>query len=241
MLVLDGCVQPGLAPNINTATARVLSRLGVELKTIENAACCGAISHHLSKTEDAQAFMRKNIDAWWPHIEVGVEAIVITASGCGSFIKEYAYHLRNDRKYADKAKKISALSRDVSEVMSLLLDDSQIDYGKGRNVAFHAPCSLQHGQKINGVVEGLLERFGFILTPVADGHLCCGSAGTYSLLQSDLSQRLLTNKLIALQQNCPDVIATANIGCMSQLASKADVPVRHWVELIDEVLVTHGD
>jgi glycolate oxidase iron-sulfur subunit len=235
MLLLDGCVQPVMAPNINLAAAQVFDRAAVSLVRVKGAGCCGAVSQHLGAEEEARVFMRRNIDAWWPHIEAGAEAIVMTASGCGSVVKEYGYYLRNDQAYAEKAARIAELTRDISEV-AVQLGLARFCQGQKNQplprVAFQAPCSLQHGQKITGVIEGILQEAGYTLTQVPDAHLCCGSAGTYSLLQPQLSQQLLTNKLLALQNEAPDIIATANIGCLNHLASKAQVPVVHWIELL---------
>jgi glycolate oxidase iron-sulfur subunit len=202
----------------------------------ERQGCCGAMSQHLGASDEALSFMRRNIDAWWPLVEAGAEAILITASGCGSTVKEYGQLLRDDPGYADRAKRISALTKDLSE----LLDAEPLDRLSLRietqPVGYHSPCSLQHGQKLPGLVERILARLGFQLTQVSDSHLCCGSAGTYSLLQPELSGRLLVNKLSALNTGKPAVIATANIGCQLHLASKAEVPVKHWIELVDEAL-----
>ena len=252
MLVLDGCVQPAMAPSINHATARVLDKLGISLVRLANAGCCGAIPHHLNDAHEAHAYVKRNIDAWWPAIEAGAEAIVVTASGCGTMVAEYGHILRNDAAYAEKATRVSELFRDVSQVIeqeSATLTaklkekvesfpvDAEVTKQK---LAFHAPCSLQHGLKIRGVVEGLLRDAGFELTNVPDGHLCCGSAGTYSLLQSELSQQLLINKVNALESGAPDVVATANIGCMAHIESglhaSSKTPILHWVELIDRRL-----
>ncbi|MFW2372387.1 MAG: glycolate oxidase subunit GlcF [Gammaproteobacteria bacterium] len=236
MLVLQGCAQSVATPDTNSATARILDRLGIELIAAEKAGCCGAVSHHLSAAEEGLDFMRRNIDAWWPYIEQGAEAIVITASGCGVVVKDYAHLLANDPLYAAKAKKVSELSKDISEILQAEDLSSLNKHSENRKVAFHSPCTLQHGQKLNGVVETILTDVGFSLTPVMDPHLCCGSAGTYSILQSDLSQQLLDNKLNSLQQGKPELIATANIGCQMHMSTKADVPVKHWVELIDEAM-----
>lgn len=240
MLVLAGCAQSAAAPNINVATARVLQHLGVNLIEDPAAGCCGALSHHLSAHEEALDFMRRNIDAWWPHIEAGAEAIVMTASGCGVMVREYGDLLKDDPAYADKAARISGMTRDISEVVADLLSDSE-HAGKIRRlprgkVAFHAPCTLQHGQKITGIVEAILARAGYDLCAVPDAHLCCGSAGTYSILQSGLSQQLLDNKVKALETGQPDVITTANIGCLMHIETRARVPVRHWIELLDQIL-----
>ena len=237
MLVLQGCVQSVVTPQTNQAATRILQKLGIELIAASKAGCCGAVSHHLSATEEGLDFMRHNIDAWWPYIEQGAEAIVITASGCGSVVKEYAELLSHDRVYADKARRVSQLAKDISEILSA---ENLADFTKERSpgkVAFHSPCTLQHGQKITGVVEKILINAGFTLTQVEDAHLCCGSAGTYSILQPGLSQQLLENKLSALQKEHPELIVTANIGCQMHMASKSPLPVKHWLELIDEKLL----
>ena len=236
MLVLGGCAQKVVSAETNQAAARILDRLSIELIAAKSSGCCGAVSHHLSATDEGLDFMRRNINAWWPYVESGVEAIVITASGCGTVVKDYGHLLAHDETYAEKAEKISLLVKDISEIifhedLSIL----NIDTGN-RKVAFHSPCTLQHGQKLNGVVESILTRLGFHLTDVADAHLCCGSAGTYSITQSKISQQLLANKVNALQHDYPDVIATANIGCQMHISSSADVAVKHWVELVGEVL-----
>lgn len=233
MLVLDGCAQPAAAPATNVAAARVLDRLGVSLIRAPAAGCCGAVSHHLSAHDEALDFMRRNIDAWWPHIEAGAEAIVMTASGCGAMVKEYGLLLRGDPRYAEKAARVSALTRDVSEVLAGERIEGLAVRGAGRKVAFHSPCTLQHAQKITGVVETLLRRAGYEVTPVADAHLCCGSAGTYSILQPELSRQLRDNKLAALQAGAPELIATANIGCQLHMQGGTELRVRHWIELLD--------
>ena len=242
MIALAGCVQPGLAPNTNAATARVLDRLGIELFEPKGAGCCGALRFHLNAQEQALDDMRQVIDTWWPHVENGgVEAIVMTASGCGAHVREYGELLQHDPAYADKAARISALTRDISEVLAgeseklAKLLRASPSAAQAR-VAFHSPCTLQHGQKIRGVVESLLSAAGYELTPVADAHLCCGSAGTYSILQPELSRQLRDNKLGALGAGSPAVIVTANIGCQTHLQSGSATPVRHWIELVDERL-----
>ena len=234
MLALDGCVQSVATPATNAAAARVLAKLGIELLRAEDAGCCGAISHHLTAAEEAKTFMRRNIDAWWPHIEAGAEALVMTASGCGAMVREYDQLLRDDPDYTDKAARVSELTRDLSEVLAREDLRAFAGIGHGRRIAWHSPCTLQHGQKVVGVVEKILRNADFELVPVRDSHLCCGSAGTYSLLQKKLSEPLLRNKLAALQESHPAVIATANIGCQMHLGSAAAVPVRHWIELLDE-------
>ncbi|OGI49211.1 MAG: glycolate oxidase iron-sulfur subunit [Candidatus Muproteobacteria bacterium RBG_16_65_34] len=232
MLVLEGCVQPAIAPNINAAAARVLDRLGIRLIAAKGAGCCGAVCHHTSGVEEGLAFARRNIDAWWPHTESGCEAIVMTASGCGAHVKEYGHLLQADPNYAARARRVSELTKDISEILAGQDLSALKPAEAGMKVVFHSPCTLQHGQNLNGVVEGILRGLGFTLTPVPDAHLCCGSAGTYSILQPELSQRLLKNKVDALQSGHPDVIATANIGCLAHLQSGSTVPVRHWVELV---------
>lgn len=238
MLILEGCVQPALAPEINAATARVFDRLGISLTNPEKAGCCGALNQHLDAHAAALDDMRQNIDAWWPHIESGADAIIMTASGCGVQVKEYARFLRHDPAYAERATRISAMTLDLSE--ALVREEAALQSVMATTplpalpkIAFHAPCTLQHGQRIVGVVERLLRSAGYTLTPVPDAHLCCGSAGTYSLLQPKLATRLLENKLTALTSALPETIATANIGCLMHLRSGADRPVRHWIELID--------
>ncbi|MFO7649214.1 glycolate oxidase subunit GlcF [Halomonas sp. 3H] len=235
MLILEGCVQPGLSPNTNAATARVLDRLGIGLTPVAEAGCCGAIDFHLNAHDDGRTRARANIDAWWPHIEAGAEAIVQTASGCGAFVKEYVDILKDDPAYAEKAARVSELAKDLVEVLrDEALDDLSVK--QGRRLAFHCPCTLQHAQKLGGAVEGVLTRLGFALTPVADAHLCCGSAGTYSITQPELSKQLRDNKLDNLEAGNPEVIVTANIGCQTHLAGANRTPVRHWIEIVDEAL-----
>jgi len=228
MLILEGCVQPVLAPNINAATARVLDKLGISLIP-SVAGCCGALPQHLSATGKAIDMMRRTIDACWPQVTNGVEAIISTASGCGIQLKEYGKLLAADPLYAEKALRISALTKDISEILQNE-DLSALNIRPCR-IAFHSPCTLQHGQQLNGVVENILTQLGFSLTPVADGHLCCGSAGTYSILQPELAERLRGNKILALQAGQPQIIATANIGCLLHLQAQA-VEVKHWIELL---------
>lgn len=235
MLTLAGCAQAVCAPQFNAACARALDRLGISLigeKGGNGAGCCGAMSFHLSEHEEARRFMRANIDAWWPQVEAGAEAIVITSSACAAMVKDYHRVLADDPEYAAKAERISAMTRDPVEVLDEEpLRDLRV---RSRRVAFHSPCTLQHGEKLPGRVETLLERLGLELTPVPEAHLCCGSSGTYSILQPQLAQQLLTRKLGALEGGEPEVIATANIGCLLHLESRASVPVQHWLELLDE-------
>jgi glycolate oxidase iron-sulfur subunit len=234
MLALAGCVQPPLAPGINAAAARVLDRLGVSLVEAPGAGCCGAIRFHLNEQEAGRDDMRALIDAWWPLVEKNeIEAIVVTASGCGVTVKDYVHLLAHDPAYRDKATRISALARDLCEVVP----PAAIPAGGSRGrIAFQAPCSLQHGQRIRGAAEALLERAGYELAPVRDAHLCCGSAGTYSLLQPALAGELRARKLAALGEGAPRAIASANLGCMVHLQAATGVPVRHWIELLEEAL-----
>ena len=232
MLLLQGCVQPGMKPLTNAATARVLDKLGISVLTEHKEICCGALSFHLNDQEVAKSQMRRNIDAWWPYIGQGIEAIISTASGCGVMVKEYAEVLADDREYADKARMIAKLTKDLSQI--IIEEDLQIlKINKSRKIAFHPPCTLQHGQKLNGLVEAILKRCGFELTPITDSHLCCGSAGTYSIFQKKISTQLLENKLASINSGNPELIATANIGCQLHLESAADMPVVHWIELLD--------
>ena len=236
ILVLDGCVQPALSPDINAAAARVFDKLGISLVTAPKAGCCGAVSQHLGAPEDALDYMRRNIDAWWPYLsrkEGAVEAILTTASGCGVMIKEYAHHLRHDPEYAIKAERISHLCKDIAEII-INENYQQLAPAQATRVAWHPPCTLQHGQKVRGVVENILLDCGFVLVPVADEHLCCGSAGTYSILQPELSQQLRHNKLANLTQHQPEAIVTANIGCQTHLQEASDLPVMHWIHLLDQ-------
>jgi len=236
MLVLEGCVQPSIAPNIDAAMARVLDRVGISLLQVSGGGCCGALSQHLSEHEEAQAIARRNIDAWWPHVDRDIEAIVITASGCGAMVKEYGHLLRDDPAYAERAQWVSRIARDTVEVIGAewtrIAPILRMDVGPQR-VAFHSPCTLQHGMKLAGRVEEILLALGLELTPVADAHLCCGSSGTYSLLQPKIARELKANKLAALEAGHPNLIATANIGCLTHLASGTKRPVRHWIELLD--------
>ncbi|SJM93866.1 glycolate oxidase iron-sulfur subunit [Crenothrix polyspora] len=230
VLLLEGCVQRGLAPHIDALTASVLDQLGISAIRQPNAGCCGALNYHLSDHNGGLDFMRRMLDACWPQIEAGVEAIIMTASGCGIMLKDYVHLLHDDPVYAQKAAHFSVLTRDLSEV--LRIEDLSALKIQPRKLAFQSPCTLQHGQQLNGVVEEILRRLGFELTIVTDAHLCCGSAGTYSILQPQLSKQLRANKLQQLQNGQPDLIATANIGCLLHLQEKSDVPVVHWVELL---------
>lgn len=234
MILLEGCVQSTLKPTTNASAARILHQLGIDTISAPAERCCGAASFHLDAHEEALQLMRANIDAWWPYIDHGVEAIISAASGCGVLVKEYGYHLQDDAVYAEKARHVSALARDVVEVLESEALADLPSPGPVQRIAFHPPCTLQHGQKLAGRVEALLEARGFELLPVADSHLCCGSAGTYSILQKDLSTQLQSRKIAALEKNRPQVIATANIGCHLHLEAATEIPVVHWIELLDD-------
>jgi len=242
VLMLQGCVQPGLRPNINAAAMRVLDKAGISMIEVSAAGCCGAMRFHIGAQDDGRDDMRRLIDAWWPQVESGVEAIVITASGCGAHLKDYGRLLRDDPAYADKAARISALAQDLAEIVEAEADALSAQLRREKHafvpVAFQSPCTLQHGQQIRGPVELLLKAAGYELTPVADAHLCCGSAGTYSILEPQLAAQLRTNKLAALTAGRPAIIATANIGCLTHLAGGTEVPVKHWIELLDDRLAS---
>ena len=247
VIMLAGCVQPAMMPNINTATARVLDAVGVQSVIVPKAGCCGAVKFHLNDQEGGKAEMRANIDAWWPLVEQGgVEAIVMNASGCGVTVKEYGHLLKDDAQYAAKAERISALTRDLSELLPAMLPELAAKL-QGRVsqpdtlYAYHPPCTLQHGQKLRGGVESHLNQLGFKLRAARnEAHLCCGSAGTYSVLNPELSYQLRDRKLGVLNEafgeQPPDMILSANIGCITHLQSGTGTPVRHWVEVLDEAL-----
>ncbi len=237
MLILEGCVQPSLSPNTNAATARVLNKLGIQVISAKEAGCCGAVDYHLNAHEAGLQRARQNIDAWWPHIEAGAEAIIQTASGCGAFVIEYGHLLKDDPKYAKKAEKITHLSKDLVEVLAQE-DLSRLNVNANKTLAFHCPCTLQHALKLNGAVESILKQVGFGLTPVPNAHLCCGSAGTYSVTQPELSTQLRDNKLDALESGRPQIIATANIGCQTHLNGAGRTPVRHWIEILEDAIAS---
>jgi len=232
VLLLEGCVQSVTHPRINLTAARVLNRLGIQ--ALAAAGCCGALSHHLSREKQTLATARRNIDQWWPSIEAGAEALVLTASGCAPTVAEYGRFLESDPEYAEKAEKLASLAIDISAFMEQQdLEPLGPAKESGQLIAFHSPCTLQHGLQRAGRVETLLTRLGFNLATVQDSHLCCGSAGTYSILQKDLSQRLLKQKLENLEKEQPSLIATANIGCLMHLQGGTDRLVKHWIELLD--------
>jgi glycolate dehydrogenase iron-sulfur subunit len=235
VILFSGCVQPTLAPGINQSVIKVLDHLGVSVIEYDSDQCCGALSHHLNATDQALSFMRKNIDLFWSSIEQGAEAIIVSASGCGVYIKEYAYLLRDDKEYVTKAAKISALTKDISEFLQEF-DLDKLKIKNPKDVAFQSPCTLQHGQKLNGLTEGLLLKLGFNVTDVPDSHLCCGSAGVYSLLEKELSSKLQRNKINNLMTGEPEMILTANIGCRQHLQQVSPVPVKHWIEEVAELI-----
>ncbi|MCP4044635.1 MAG: glycolate oxidase subunit GlcF [Gammaproteobacteria bacterium] len=237
MLLLEGCAQSSLTPETNAAAARVLDRFGITLLTERKNGCCGAVRLHTSAREEGLQDVKQRIDTWWPDIEAGIEAIISTASGCGVTVKDYGHLLKDDQDYAEKAFKVSELTVDLSEVISAETRKSPPDPDKknDRKVAFHCPCSLQHGQKLSGQVEDVLQQYNFTILPITDGHICCGSAGTYSMLQPVLSEQLKVEKLEKLQTHSPDAIATANVGCQLHLRKDARVPVLHWIELLDSL------
>jgi glycolate oxidase iron-sulfur subunit len=241
MAVLEGCVQPGLAPQINASARRVLDRLGIDLVPAQGIGCCGAMEHHLGRVEPALAKARRNVEAGARLLDEGFEAIVSTASGCGVFARDYAHVLQQaSPEVRATAARVAGATRDLCEVVDVgvLARLPRAHEMRWRRIAWQAPCSLQHGQRAAtaGKVEAILQAVGYELGPVAQATLCCGSAGTYSLLQPDLSHELRSRKLANLTAGSPDVIATANIGCLEHLRQASAVPVRHWIELVDEAL-----
>jgi glycolate oxidase iron-sulfur subunit len=239
MLVLDGCVQPAMSPNINAATARVLDALGVQLFKAPKAGCCGALRYHMNDQEGGLDDMRRNVDAWWPYVESGqVEALVMTASGCGVTVKEYGHLLAHDPAYAERARRISAITKDLSEILPEFEGAlaARMAGAIRERVAFHPPCTLQHGQQIRGKVEGVLRAAGVDVVLCADSHLCCGSAGAYSVLHPNIAHELRDRKLANLEATGAKEIVSANVGCITHLQSGTDTPVTHWIELIDRAL-----
>lgn len=234
MIVLGGCVQAAATPKTNHAARRVLRRLGIDLVEARSAGCCGAVSYHLGAKVEGLDLMRRNIDAWWAQVEDGAEAIVTSASGCGVMVSEYGDLLKNDPEYAAKAIRISELAKDLSEVLDSEDLSTLTDGGNDQpRTAVHCPCTLAHGQKLAGTLERLLNNAGIALARTTESHLCCGSAGTYSLLQPAISQRLLKRKLVALTIDEPQQIVTANVGCQLHLSTLSEIPVKHWIELLD--------
>ena len=240
VILLTSCSQDALLPSIDRAAVRVLDRLGVSAIVEPRAGCCGALSAHLSDPNGARAAARRNVDAWWGHVAAGAEALVMTASGCGVQVKDYGHLLAAEPAYAERAARIAALTRDLSEWLREHGRMPRHDLAAPVTVAFHAPCTLQHGQKLVGVVEPILEGLGARLVPVAGAHLCCGSAGSYSLLQPALASALRDAKLESLTAHAPSVILSANVGCIAHLGAAARIPVRHWIEWVEERLHADG-
>jgi glycolate oxidase iron-sulfur subunit len=244
VLILTGCVQPAMMPNVNSATARVLDVIGIETIVAANAGCCGALRHHLNQQETGLSEARRNIDAWWPHIDSGIEAIAMNASGCGAHVADYGHLLRRDPQYSAKAARVSALCCDLVQLLGpasaqLAARLARSQEALNERVVFQPPCTLQHGMGVRGQVEELLAACGAPPLAHRDSHLCCGSAGSYSLLQSEISAQLRERKLGALMEAAPTRILSANVGCISHLAGTASVPVQHWIEWLDERLKTH--
>jgi glycolate oxidase iron-sulfur subunit len=230
---MTGCVTPVIGPSINDAAIRVLTRHGIEVVLPEGQACCGGVIHHMGREHEALAAVRRNIDSWLAEVDAGgLDAVLITASGCGTTVKDYGYMLRSDAVYAGKAKRISALAKDISEYLAGL-DMRATGVTSGFVTAYHGACSLQHGQKITREPKELLSRAGFVVKDVPEGHLCCGSAGTYNILEDDIAKRLRARKVANIEKIKPDVIAAGNIGCITQIAAGTTIPVVHPVELVD--------
>ena len=248
VILLKGCVQPAMMPSIDSATSVILNALGIQSMVVQESGCCGAVKFHLNDHAGGLAQMKTNIDAWYSLLQSGeAEALVMNASGCGVTVREYAHHFENDATYAAKAKLISEKTLDIGEFITQQNADGLARLGTRvkaaieqqripGTIAFHPPCTLQHGQQIKGVIENVLTTLGFKLTPVADSHLCCGSAGTYSVLQPELSKELKKRKLANLMAGKPQAIASANIGCLGHLESDATVDVRHWVEWVAQAV-----
>ena len=241
ILILAGCVQPTMMPTIDAATIHVLDRLGIGTQVVQGAGCCGALNFHLDDQDTALNQMRTNIDAWLPWLESGkIEAIVMNASGCGAMVAEYAYHLRDDPEYKVKAEKVVARVRDIAELVAPHAEAlaRQIDPARlPKRPVFHPPCTLQHWQGLRPLSEQLLAQLGLHLQPFTDSHLCCGSSGTYSVLQPEISTTLRDRKLANLDEARPDVMMSSNIGCIGHLQSGTDTPVRHWIEVVDAALL----
>ncbi|MDH5287187.1 MAG: glycolate oxidase subunit GlcF [Betaproteobacteria bacterium] len=240
VIVVLGCVQPTIAPSIDAAFARVVDRIGISAVGMSGSGCCGALPYHLNEQQEGLDLVRRNVDAWWPAIEQGAEAIVTTSSGCGVMVKDYGHLLADDPAYKAKAARVAELARDPVEVIGgewkRIAARVAMDRGSQR-IAFHPPCTLQHGMKLKGRVEEILRAIGHEVVPIADPHLCCGSAGTYSILQPELAEELKRRKLASMQAERPAVIVSANIGCQTHLATGTSRPVRHWIEMLDEKML----
>jgi len=240
VITLDVCAESA-TPATRASLTRVLARCGLAIEQAPAAGCCGALAYHMGRHDEGLAAMRRNVDAWWPLVEQGVEAIVVSATGCGVTVREYGRLLFDDPAYAERAARIAALVRDPAEIVAAATHAWLAGIGRGRRIAFHAPCSLQHGIKRDAWVETLLREAGYELVPVADAHLCCGSAGSYSVLQPSLATQLRDRKLAALAAGAPSLVATANIGCQLHLGGASAIPVCHWIELIDPDAPAHAD
>ncbi len=241
ILMLNNCVQEGMLPAVDKATARVLDRLGIQAIIERKSGCCGSLPYHMDDEAGGLADVRRNIDAWWPHIEQGLEAIVINISGCSAMVKDYGYLMRLDPAYAEKAARISAMTFDLSEWLARELGSRRPKTAlPAQRLVFHPPCTLQHAQKIRGVVEAMLTTWGAELQPIQESHLCCGSAGTYSVLQPELSRKLRSRKLSNLERHQPEVILSANVGCIGHLGGGTQTPVMHWIEWMEQRLLAGG-
>jgi len=236
VLILNGCAQSVTHPEIDAVTARVLDHFNIEIVREHQSGCCGAVSQHLSAEAEAKQQMKHNIDTWWPLLQTGIDNIIVNASGCAVQLKEYGHFFKDDPLYAEKAGQIANSALDISELLAQLPLDQALSNPSGQTIAFHSPCTLQHGQKIINTIEPMLKKCGYQLTVVKDSHLCCGSAGTYSIMQPDLSNRLLDNKLNNLTAQNPELIATANIGCLMHMQTTSPVPVVHWISLIEKAI-----
>ncbi len=233
VVLLNGCAQPVLEPGINEATIRLLTRLGVEVVVAQGEGCCGALVHHMGREEESLVAARNNVDVWTREIEQGgLDAVIITASGCGTTIKDYGHMLRLDPAYADKAARVSALAKDITEFLDTL-DLPAPDADTGLTIAYHSACSMQHGQKVTRQPKALLAKAGFRVVEPREGHLCCGSAGTYNIMQPEISARLRDRKVNNLAATGADMVATGNIGCITQIADRAGMPIVHTIELLD--------
>jgi len=237
VILVQGCVQPGLSPDTNRAAARVLGALGIEALTIGGEGCCGAMSFHMSAREQARRFARQNIDAWSPLLESGAEAIVMTASGCSNFVQDYAELLQDDPAYAERAQRVVASLRDISEFL-LGEDLESLELDTGTRISWHCPCTAQHGQQLDGPTRSVLQRLGYEIPAITDAHLCCGSAGTNSLFHPEIASELARRKLASLEASLPEQIVTANIGCQQHLGAATETPVVHWIELVARSLET---
>jgi glycolate oxidase iron-sulfur subunit len=231
VLLIAGCVQPSLAPNINHSIKNVLSKLNIEVLESSQSECCGALDQHLAASRDAMKKVKQNIDRWTDQLESGVESIISSASGCGVMIKDYPKLFKSSDPYFQKAQFVSSKTKDIAEFLSSK-DLSGLRLSE-LNVTYHEPCTMQHGQQLGGLVESILSQFGYTKKPVKDSHICCGSAGTYSIFETKISNQLRTNKIENINASKPNMIVTSNIGCLLHLQKGSSIPVKHWVELLD--------